>query len=296
MTASAAPRLQRRNYGSGHGYTWNGQKIPGVTTVKGVLDKPGLVKWGARCAAATVVDEWDHLQQLSPTERGKYVEGAPDRMRNTAAVRGTRLHKLAERLLLGEELPQEEIPAELLGMAENAAKLMDAWDMEPMLTESPVGHSEWLYAGTLDAVVKTPRFGNVLIDYKTRDDGRLPYSDVSLQLAAYRYADVRLREVPQVGPRGGARPSLWVEEPMVDVDACAVISVTHDGAQLVPMRADQSVFDVFLHLLEVHETWIRRTGFSWRDDPAHDPTVGDPIFPEDNETPAVWLEDEEQDA
>lgn len=287
-------RLARRNYGSGHGYTWNGQKIPGVTTVKGVLDKPGLVTWAARCAGASVVDDWDHLVELSPTDRGKFIEKAPERAKNAAAVRGTRLHKIAERLLLGEELGEDEIPESLLGMAESVARAMDEWGMEPLLAESPVGHSEWLYAGTLDAVVKTERFGNVLIDYKTRDDGRLPYSDVSLQLAAYRFADTRLVEVPQFGPKGGVKPSKWLEEPMVDVDVCAVIAVTHDGAQLVPMRADRSIFDVFLHLLEVHETWIRRTdSWRWKDDPAFDPTVGEPIFPEDNETPAVWRESED---
>lgn len=289
MTAPAKPRLARRNYGQGHGYTWNGQKIPGVTTVKGILDKPGLVTWAARCSAATVVDEWDHLVELAPTERGKYVEDARNRATKAAAQRGTRVHKIAERVLLGEDV--DDVPDDIRGMAENVAKLMDDWDMKPLLTESPVGHSEWLYAGTLDAVVECDRLGHVLIDYKTRDDGRLPYSDVSLQLSAYRFADVRLREVPQFGPRGGAKPSLWVEEPMVDVDHCAVIAVTHDGAQLVPMRADAAVFDVFLHLLEVHETWIRRTdAYRWKDDPAFSPTVGDPLFPEDNEIPAVWLE------
>jgi hypothetical protein len=289
----SATRLRRHDHGNGHSYSWAGNKIPGVTTVKGILDKPGLVKWAASTAADSVVNDWDVLVGMTPTERAAHVKTAHDRARNKAAVRGTRVHAVAERLLLGEAIDSADVPAEIRGMAESVARLMDAWEMEPVITESPVAHSEWLYAGTLDAVVTSPRLGNLLIDYKTRDDGRPPYSDVSLQLAAYRYADLRLREIPQVGPRGGKKPSLWVEEPMVDVDRCAVIAVTHDAAQLIPMRADAGVFDVFLHLLEVHETWIRRTdGWRWKDDPAYAPTVGEPIHPEDDETtPAAWQEE-----
>lgn len=282
-------RLRRHDHGKGHSYSWDGRKIPGVTTVKGLLDKPGLVRWAANMAADSVVNDWDLLVEMTPTARRDHVATAHARGRNKAATRGTRVHKVAERILLGESV--EDIPADIIGMAESVTRLMDAWDMQPVITESPIAHSEWLYAGTLDAVVTSPRLGNVLIDYKTRDDGRAPYSDVSLQLAAYRYSDVRLREVPQVGPRGGVKPSLWVEEPMVQVDRTAVIAVTHDAAQLIPMRADQDVFDVFLHLLEVHETWERRTGWKWRDDPTHAPTVGEPLNPEDDHTiPTVWKE------
>jgi hypothetical protein len=279
---------------NGRRYTWDGHALPSVTTVKGILDKPGLVRWASNCAADSVVNDWDRLLTMNPTDRGNHVRNASERAKNKAAERGTRVHAIAERLLLGETI--DDIPSELLGMATQVAKLMDAWDMEPLITESPVAHSEWLYAGTLDAVVTCPRLGNVLIDYKTRDDGRLPYSDVSLQLAGYRFADVRLREVPQFGPRGGKLKSLFVEEPMVHVDRTAVIAVTHDAAQLIPMRADQSIFDVFLHLLEVHETWIRRTdSYRWKDDPAFDPTVGEPLNPEDDEsTPTAWQETEDE--
>lgn len=275
---------------NGRSYKWDGHSLPSVTTVKGILDKPGLVRWASNCSADSVVNDWEKLLGMTPTERSAHVRDASERAKNKAAERGTRVHKVAERILLGETV--DDVPSEIRGMAESVTRLFDAWDMEPVITESPVAHSEWLYAGTLDAVVRCPRLGNVLIDYKTKDDGRLPYPDVSLQLAGYRFADTRLREVPQRGPRGGKLPSIWEQAPMVDVDRCAVIAVTHDAAQLVPMRADAAIFDVFLHLLEVHETWIRRTdGYRWKNDPAYDPTVGEPIHPEDDEsTPSVWQE------
>lgn len=286
-----SPRLRRINSGNGHSYTWDGQKIPGVTTVKGMLDKPGLVKWASNMAAETVVDEWDHLATLSPTERGDYVRKAPDRRRDTAAVRGTRVHRVVELLVLGKPVP-DGTPANVRRMAEHVARLYDEWDMKPVLVESPVAHSEWLYAGTLDSVAHCDRLGYVLLDTKTRDDGRSPYDDTSLQLAPYRFADTRLVEVPQTGPRGGKKPSLWEERPMVPVDHCAVVSVTHDGAQLYPMRADESVFEVFLHLLEIYETWQKRTGWAFKSEPTYDPMVGDALHPEnDIDDVAVWREE-----
>lgn len=285
------PRLRRINSGNGHSYTWNGQKIPGVTTVKGLLDKPGLVKWASNMAAETVVDEWEHLVSLPPTARADYVKKSADRRRDTAAVRGTRVHRVVEQMILGHEVP-EGTPANVRRMAEHVANLYDEWDMKPLLVESPVAHSEWLYAGTLDSVVTCDRLGTVLLDTKTRDDGRSPYDDTSLQLAPYRFADTRLVEVPQTGPRGGKKPSLWEERPMVHVDRCAVISVTHDGAQLYPMRADESVFEVFLHLLEIYETWQKRTGWAFKSEPTFDPMVGDLIHPEnDIDDVAVWREE-----
>ena len=62
-------RLIRRNYGRGHGYRLDGQKVAGVTTAIDVLSKPALVDWAARTAAERAVNDWDALSALPITER-----------------------------------------------------------------------------------------------------------------------------------------------------------------------------------------------------------------------------------
>ena len=62
----------RRNYRDGEG-----KKLPGVTTVLGVLEKPALVPWAARIAAeATAADlsqkliEFLQSMDVQPQDRG----------------------------------------------------------------------------------------------------------------------------------------------------------------------------------------------------------------------------------
>ena len=69
-------RLQRRNYGNGHGYQLDGRKVPGVTSITGKLDKPALIGWAARTAAGYAVDHWDELSRKPILERAKEIEDA----------------------------------------------------------------------------------------------------------------------------------------------------------------------------------------------------------------------------
>lgn len=268
-------RFQRINSGNGHSYRLDGHKIPGATTVIGTLDKPALVGWAAKESASYAVENWDRLSGLGQIERFDAIKDARFDTNKKAVVRGNRIHALGERLAKGEQV---DVPDEITGPVEAYARFLDLWDFETLSTESPVCRTDYRYAGTLDAIVKNDRFGTVLLDVKT---GSKVYSEVSLQLAAYRYANVMLEEVVQVGPRGGKKPSLWVEKPMIPVDRAMVAHVLADTVELVPVVADEQIWSTFLFLVEVYETWIRRTDWKMRDDPAFSPTVGKPIFPED---------------
>lgn len=278
------PRFTRRNHGNGHSYLLDGETIPGVTTVKNVLNKPALTTWAARMAADAVVNEWDYLASLPVSERHAYVLKAPDRYRDAAAVRGTRVHRAAQDLVDG--LPFDA-PDELRGQAEALARFFDAWDAESVIVESSVCSTTYRYGGTLDAVLHIPALGNVLVDYKTRDDGRSPFPDVSLQLAAYEHADLRLEEVEQFGPRGGKLKSEWLEQPMPRIDHCAVIGVTPGSATLYPMRTGMDVFESFLALLDVYRGWSMTTDYRNQDKDYWTPTVGDPIYPEAPDWPSA---------
>ena len=105
------PRFQRRNYGSGHGYTLDGHKIPGVTTIIGkTLDKPALVGWAANTTARYAVENWAHLSAVDPIARYEELSRARFNTVKKAADQGTRIHAMAEQIALGREV---EVPEEI---------------------------------------------------------------------------------------------------------------------------------------------------------------------------------------
>lgn len=220
----------RRNHGRGHSYYLDGVKLDGVTTIiSNGLPKPALVRWAANTAAAKAVDEWDTLAELPPSERLKAISAAPDAARDTAAVRGTRVHALADQLARGEEVT---VPDELAGHVEACVKFLDDWQPVTLLTETPVYHDRYRYAGTLDllAEINGRRW---LLDFKTSRGGA--YGDTAFQLAAYRYATHYLSSDGQTVP-------------MEPVDECGVIWLRADGYELYPFHADAGVFRQFLYV------------------------------------------------
>jgi hypothetical protein len=224
--------FSRRNYGRGHAYYLDGVKLDGVTTViSNGLPKPALVNWAANTAAALAVDEWDTLAALPPSERLKRISKAPDAARSAAGVKGTRVHALADKLAQGEEVA---VPGELAGHVDSCVKFLDDWDPVTLLTETPVYHETYLYAGTLDLVVEMDG-KRWLLDFKTSKSG--PYGDTAFQLAAYKYATHYLDD-GQV-------------KPMEPVDECGVVWLRSDGYGLHPYHADAGVFRQFLYIQQV---------------------------------------------
>src|SRR5262249_46349622 len=89
----------RKNHGRGHTYYIDGGKVDGVTTILSTgPPKPALVRWAANTAAELAVNEWDELACLPVADRLKRIADGPNVARDTAAVRGTRIHALADRL------------------------------------------------------------------------------------------------------------------------------------------------------------------------------------------------------
>jgi len=172
------------------------------------------------------------------TEKGliEHLKGAPNRIRDGAAVRGTRVHKIAESLIFGAD--DLEIPEDLKGHVESCAKFIKDWKVRPLLVELTVGSYRWGYAGTFDLIAELPDGRRVLFDYKTGRSGVWP--ETALQLAAYRYADAYLAED-------------GTEIPMkeVGVTESKAVWVRADGYDVVPLITDGTVFKTFLHVLQV---------------------------------------------
>ena len=228
-------RLERRNYGRGHGYKLDGEKIVGVTTVIDVLDKPALRQWYANEAAKRVVDEWDRIVGMAPSERLEFVKyGARDVMR-AAALRGTQIHDLGEKVTHGEPV---DVPDEHKGPVEAYARFLDEWDIEPIASETPLFNATHRYGGTADLWCRVGRRDNAvaLLDIKT---GKGVYDEVGLQLAAYRFSEF-------------IQPEKGVEIPTPEVDLVYVAHVLPDDVRMVPITANEVVFRDFLYILQAY--------------------------------------------
>jgi hypothetical protein len=183
---------RRINRGKGHGYTIDGEPVMGVTTILGAgIPKPALPRWAAKQAAEFAVDEWDRLAGLGIGAKFTEISGAPWKSLNKAAVRGTKVHGYAEKLVSGEPV---QIPDHLRGYAEAAAKWMDAFQVEPVIVEAACFNRTYKYAGTPDlfhwAVDKRRRGSDrfmVESDYKTSQSGI--WGETSLQLEANARAE-----------------------------------------------------------------------------------------------------------
>ena len=228
----------RINRGRGHSYTLDGQPVMGVTTIlKKGLPMPGLTGWAARQCAQFVAARRDILTQLNDRELVDLVQGAPNRNRDEAAVRGTELHALAEQLAHGEEV---EVPEALAGHVDHYLAFLEAFRPASAIVERPVFNRAHRYGGTLDMLAETHEFGRTLFDFKSSGSG--VYGEVALQLAAYAhaefYVDARHHEIP-----------------MLEVDNYVVVWLRADGYDVYPVDVTDSEWETFQHIARV-AWWI----------------------------------------
>lgn len=246
MSSYTSP-ITRVDTARGHHYVDGaGTRVPGVTTLlSGGLPKTALVNWAGKATAEYALDHWDELAQLSPAKRLEKLQKARYAEKDAAAKRGTEVHALAEKLVKGEEV---EVPDELAGHVESYVQFLDEFAVEPVHVEFSVASYRHGYAGTGDLIADFP-LGlpdtpwshldrpRLLCDIKTNKSGI--FGETALQLAAYRFADV------MIDADG--------ERDMPDVDGCAAIHVRADGADLIPVTADERQFRQYLYVQQVAE-------------------------------------------
>jgi hypothetical protein len=229
--------ITRRNAGSGHSYTIDGRKVPGVTTILGnTLPKQALLKWSAESTASYAVDHWAELTELPPSARLKELFGARFKERDAAAKRGTDVHRLAEQLVAGVQV---DVPDELAGHVESYVDFLNTWDPAPVLVEAVVGNRAVEYCGTLDLVADL-RGVRWLLDVKTSRSGI--FGETALQCTAYSRAEV------YAGPDGAELPL-----PELGIERVGAVHVRSDGWDLRPLEAGDDVWSYFRHL-----AWLNR--------------------------------------
>lgn len=207
-----------------HSYRLDGRPVPGVTTLLGKgLPKPALPYWAAKCVAEYVADDPDGVEQLRRMGRDPMVaalKAIPWQKRDEAAVRGTDVHAIAERAIHGESV---EVPEHLAAHVEGLVRWLDAFDVEPVVTETPCGHRAHWWAGTLDAIVRIGRGPwagrTVLLDWKTSTG---VYGETALQTAAYASAEF-------------LAPTPDDERPLPPIEGTGVVHVQAGVSTLYPL-------------------------------------------------------------
>lgn len=256
----AVSGLQRVNYGRGHGYKLDGQKVDGVTTlISQGLPKPALMYWSARTVAEYVADADEQtiatLRGLGRSGMVAALKDVPWTARDQAAAKGTEVHRLAEKLAAGEEV---EVPEAIAGFVESCVAFLDAYQVRPLAPlECAVGSRQWRYGGSADLIANvllpTGERVNAVLDYKTAASGIWP--DVSLQLAAYRNAEI------YVDADGH-------EQPIADLnlsDTAYAVWLRADGFDCYPVAVGEETFKTFCHLAYVARRINDKTGLmkSW---------------------------------
>lgn len=247
--------IERINRGRGHAYRIDGNYAYGVTTaISDGWPKSALNRWYAKCVAEEVADMSEGqllaLRALDRDDVVRKLRGAPERQRDKAAVRGTKVHHHAQELIEGKPVTVDDL--ELLPYVESCAQFMDDWKVKPLLVERVVGSYRWGYAGTFDLVGELPSGLRVLFDYKTGKSGIWP--ETALQLAAYRHASHCVGE-----------PGVEVPMAEVGVEACKAVWIRPGQYQVIGLDTSPAVHKAFLHALSVARA--RRAADGWIGDP-----------------------------
>lgn len=224
--------------GRWHTYYLDGTKVPGVTTVAGVLDKGGMVTAAAREAATWAVLHRDAFDVMGEAEWQRACARAHQDVWAKARDDGTALHKIAETLVYGTPMPDQvdgvPVADHVADMAQWLARWFDAWQVEPVKHEGLVYSDRWQYAGRFDLVADLADGQRWLLDFKTTASGVWP--ETALQLAGYRHAS------HYVDDDGHDKPLAEL-----GIERAGVVWVRPDHAWLVPVLADERVFGYFAH-------------------------------------------------
>lgn len=238
-----------------HRYWLDGKPVPGVTSIlsKGI-PKPAIPYWAARVVAEYVADEPEKVEALRATGRDPMIaalKGMPWTKRDEAAVRGTEVHALAERVIHGESV---EVPEHLAGHVEGYVRFLDEFEVEPVLTEKSVANRTWRYAGRFDSIVRIPRWrdGLGMVDLKTSNG---VYGETALQNAAYAAAEFYVED---------GDPN--TEIPLPQIEWIAVAHVTEYGTNLYDLGDRAQALEEFLAAKTIADTTDRRKAL-----------IGDPI-------------------
>ena len=169
-----------------HQYKLEGEVIPSVTTVLGVIAKNALISWAANTAISSVRDQWepgksyDELQIQAILESGRL---AHQKRKVDAGAMGIFIHNWVEKHIRGENpaMPvNPEMQKAVLGFIDWEKK----HSVKFLVSEQIIFSKKYRYTGKLDFICEID--GKLYLgDLKTSSG---IYPEMFIQTAAYRYA------------------------------------------------------------------------------------------------------------
>lgn len=230
-TEGQQPRLTFQE--DGHKYLLNGKRATSVTTILGGgIPKPQLIDWAAREVATYATENpGADYETLSTAHRIK---------RDTAGIRGTVIHNIAEALLNGEAV---EVADDVWPYVEGLVDFIREWKITPLHQECIVAHEKLNVAGKFDLVCTSPYLNSgqpILLDWKS---SKKVYGETALQTAAYTLADF------MVTPDGE-------EVPVPKITATYVVHIAPGESTIYPLATNRQEisdhFSLFLDALRVY--------------------------------------------
>ena len=142
----------------------DGTRVPGTTTITGLLNKPQLVSWANKLG-------------LEGIDSSTYTD--------EAAKIGTLAHAMVQAHLQKEEIDQDQYSKAQIDLAENSLLSFFEWKKRHELLvyqcETPMVSEKLRYGGTIDCYCLLDGVPT-LLDFKT---GKAVYDEYFVQLAAY---------------------------------------------------------------------------------------------------------------
>lgn len=143
----------------------DGKRLPGVTTITGLMDKPALKYWANGLG-------------LNGIDVRKYVDDMADI--------GTLAHQMAEDAILGNKTITDDYSKNQIDLAENCLLKFYEWlkdlKYEVIFIENQLVSEKYQYGGTCDMFLRIDG-KNILIDIKTC---KAIYDEMETQVAAYK--------------------------------------------------------------------------------------------------------------
>lgn len=241
--AATFPASKLKFFEKSHRYTLDGKPVKGVTTLlSGGLPKPALPYWAAKSVAEWVATNGPEAVALlgynhdtgecegDPRQIIAELKAKPWEKRDAAAVRGTDVHDLAERIVHGQEV---DVPDHLTGYVAGYLAFVEEYQLVPRYTEKPVASRRWGYAGKFDFIGQVKALGDetYLLDWKTSSG---VYGETALQCAAYANAEFLVDND--------------LEIPMPAIDRIGVVHITETGTTLHDLGSIEEAFKIFTHV------------------------------------------------
>lgn len=236
-----------------------GERFVSVTTILQVVAKEALPYWAAKVTAEHAMN---NLPKLVKSVRrapcgwkgddrcgccydcvALELRRTPDRERDAAADRGTRIHHVAEQhVLSGEVIGHHE---DIADQVNQFLAFRKQFRPEFDASEMTVINRTFGYAGTLDAILRLgwcpPKYADLVGETCVGDvkSGKSCYREYALQLAPYKFAEAVML------PDGRELPMPQTS------DIGLLLHIRPDNYWVKPVRIGQETFAAFLNVLDL---------------------------------------------